>query len=89
MKPIRFTTHAEEKFAALAEHGCNLTKDQVIATLTFPQVVTVGYKNRIVAQSPLDSRHVLRVVYEERDNEVVVVTFYPGRRSYYESPIQP
>jgi len=28
--------------------------------------------------------HVLRVVYEEKDNEIVVVTFYPARRERYE-----
>jgi hypothetical protein len=32
MKPIRFTSHAEEKFAILFAHGCQVTREQVVKT---------------------------------------------------------
>ena len=38
--------------------------------------------NRVIAQIDVDERHVLRVVFEEND-EILVVTLYPGRRGRY------
>jgi len=87
IKPIRFTSHANEKFLILARHGCHVERSQVLAILAQPDVVTQGHRGRRVAQGPLDQRHVLRVVFEEHENEFVVVTFFPARRDRYESQV--
>jgi hypothetical protein len=50
-----------------------------------PAKVEGGYKGRKVAQRAITERHVLRVIYEEEQEEIRVVTFYPGRRSRYEA----
>lgn len=36
MKPVRFTSHADEKFGILAAHGCVVTRAQVLETLNQP-----------------------------------------------------
>ena len=40
-----------------------------------------GYKGRKVAQKAISATHALRVVFEERSNEIEVITFYPVRRN--------
>jgi len=50
-----------------------------------PEKVEAGYQGRKVAQRGITERHVLRVIYEEGSEDIRVVTFYPGKRSRYES----
>ncbi|MBO8183274.1 MAG: DUF4258 domain-containing protein [Archaeoglobus sp.] len=61
-----------------------IKRRRVIKTLEEPDSVKIGRKGRLIAQRVLDEEHLLRVVYEEKDNEVVVITFYPARRERYE-----
>lgn len=86
-KKIVYGDHAEEKFEILRRHGFVVSKRQVRATLRKPENVEEGFRGRKVAQRRITQRHVLRVIYEERQKEIMVVTFYPGRRSRYESSI--
>jgi len=87
MKRVRFTPHAQEKFVLLASYGCTVRRSQVLKVLSEPETVETGHRGRRVAQGPLDRHRVLRVVFEERENEIVVVTFYPGRGTRYEGSI--
>ena len=84
-KKIVYGSHAEEKFEILRRHGFVVSKRQVRATLQRPEKVEEGFRGRKIAQRRITEKHVLRVVYEERQKEIGVVTFYPGRRSRYES----
>jgi hypothetical protein len=86
-KKIVYGTHADEKFEILRRHGFVLTKRQVRETLRQPEKVDEGFRGRKVAQRKISEQHVLRVVYEEKQQEIIVVTFYPGRRSRYESSL--
>jgi len=43
-----------------------------------------GKKIRLVVQGMLDDKHVLRIVYEESQEEIKIITIYPGRRIRYE-----
>ena len=86
-KKIVYGTHAEEKFAILKRHGFLVSKRQVRETLRRPEKVDAGFRGRKVAQRKISEKHVLRVVYVEGQKEIGVVTFYPGRRSRYESSI--
>jgi len=56
----------------------------VIQTLRKPEKVSRGWKGRLVASCPINAEHVLRVIYEKRDEERMVVTFYPARSERYE-----
>ena len=86
-KKIVYGGHAEEKFEILRRHGFVVSKKQVRETLQRPEKVEEGFRGRKVAQRRISEKHVLQDVYEERQKEIGVVTFYPGRRSRYESSI--
>ena len=81
---IRFTSHAKDKFLILKKHGFYVSEEIVVDTVLNPDKVDIGKKGRLIAQKVIDEKHVLRVVYEEKNNEIVIVTFYPGRRKRYE-----
>lgn len=81
---ITYTSHVEVKFKILERHGKKFTKEQIEEVLRHPETVTRGYKNRHVAQKPINETHLLRVIYEKRDTKIMVVTFYPARRERYE-----
>jgi len=84
-KQIVYGDHAQEKFALLRRHGFVISKRQVRETVQKPEKVEAGYRGRTVAQRGITERHVLRVIYEEGPEDIRVVTFYPGKRSRYES----
>ena len=86
-KKIVYGNHAEEKFEILRRHGFLVSKKQVRETLRKPDKIEEGFRGRKIAQCKISEKHVLRVVYEEKQKEIGVVTFYPGRRSRYESSI--
>jgi len=81
---IHFTKHAEEKFDVLSKHGVKISKKKVIETVENPD--TVDYKRHplLIAQSSLGKYRVLRVVYENKKNYIIIITFYPGKKSQYE-----
>ncbi len=83
LKPIRFTHHAYEKMAIAARRGFIFYQDQIIDGLRHPNNVFQGNQDRSIIHFPLDSQHILRVIYEE-NGEIIVVTAYPARRSRYE-----
>jgi hypothetical protein len=83
-KPIRFTKHALRKLEDLAELGFAVTVEQVTDTVQNPDTVD-REASPPIAQKAISQRHVLRVVFVEEVDEIRVVTFYPGRRSRYES----
>jgi len=81
---IRFSKHAIEKFAVLLTHGVRVSRRKVVATIKEPEFVDYRRLPLLIAQTTLDARRVLRVVYREEENAILVVTFYPGRKSAYE-----
>lgn len=81
---ILFTKHALRKFSTLQRHGIQLTKTQVLNALRFPEKIDISRLPLYIAQITLDSKHVLRVVYKKEDNQKIIITFYPGRRTQYD-----
>jgi uncharacterized DUF497 family protein len=84
MKKIVFSRHAEYKIQVLIRHQVNVDKSLIEKIISKPGRVENGYKNRLIAQGQLDEYHVLRIVYEESEEEIKIITIYPGRRSRYE-----
>ncbi|MDH7476895.1 MAG: DUF4258 domain-containing protein [Candidatus Bathyarchaeota archaeon] len=80
-KHIQFTPHAEEKLKRLVK--LQVTKEKIIKAIEKPESLTAGYFGRKIAQSKLKHGPVLRVVYEEIDNKVLVITIYPAKRERY------
>jgi len=82
---IKFCRHAEAKFLILRSHGFPISKKQVFDVLKNAEKIEEGKGSRKISQKAIDDGHVLRVVHEKVDNIIVVITFYPGRRKYYEN----
>ncbi len=84
-RPVRLTSYVRSKFVFLREHGFPVQERDVVQTVRHPERVMRARLGRWVAQRALDERHLLRVVYEDVRQVGVVITFYPARRSRYES----
>ena len=81
-KPIKLSPHAKEKLKRLVQSG--ITEEKAIKTVQNPESLTAGYFGRKIAQSALTEELLLRVIYEETDNNILVVTIYPAKRRRYE-----
>jgi hypothetical protein len=81
---IRFSRHAEEKFTVLRMHGIRIARQKVIATVRAPDSTDYRRLPLLIAQSTFDARRVLRVVYRKEGDAILIITFYPGRKSEYE-----
>lgn len=85
MEPrINFTKHAKEKFAILKRHGFVVSKKFVLDTVKNPDFVDYSRWPLKIAQSDFDKMRVFRVVYKQSDEETIIITFYPGRKTQYE-----
>jgi uncharacterized DUF497 family protein len=84
MKKIVFSLHYINKIQILSNHQIFVDEKLITKIITKPDRIEKGYKNRLVAQGVLDDKHVLRIVYEESNDEIKIITIYPGRRSRYE-----
>jgi len=81
---IRFTKHAIDKFAILRRHGLIILKEKVIGTVEKPNFLDYSRFPLLIAQSDFDRNRVLRVVYKIVRQTMVIITFYPGKKSQYE-----
>ncbi len=81
---IRFTKHAREKFAVLRRHGFVVARKRVVEALRNPERIDTNRLPLLIAQCTLTAAHVLRIVYREERDIIIVITFYPGRKSQYE-----
>ena len=71
-KKVVFTLHAEDKLKRLMKIG--VTKEKVLKIIENPVKVVNGYYGRKIAQGLLSEDLILRIVYEESEGEIVVVT---------------
>lgn len=82
---IIFTKHARKKFEILKSHKFLVSREQVLKVLVEPDFVdSYSREPLFVAQRGLDKTRVLRVIYRKEGKNVIVITFYPGRKSQYE-----
>ena len=84
MPNVRYTKHAVEKFEILKRHGFEVTREQVVKTVSEPDKLIPETSNRYIAQKRISKSHVLRVVYRHEGKHKVIITFYPGRKERYE-----
>ena len=85
---VVFTSHARQKILILRRHNCTISEEEVKKTIEGPDSVKEGRNNRMIAQRAIDEEHLLRVIYEKRRDDIVIVTFYPARRERYENQLQ-
>ncbi len=83
-RPIRITDHALRRLEREREMGFDVDEDLARAILMRPNQVLPARDSRMFAQSPIDDRHLLRVLFEEEDAGLVIITAYIGSRKQYE-----
>jgi hypothetical protein len=81
-RTINLSPHAKEKLKRLRQSG--VTEEKVVKTVHDPEKLSPGFFGRKIAQSSLSGELMLRVVYEEMDNSILVVTMYPAKKGRYE-----
>lgn len=81
---IEFIPHAIRKFKLLARYGFYIEEEKVIEIVKNPERTITGKKGRKIAQGKISDDHILRVVFEEKEGNIEVITFYPARRRRYE-----
>ncbi len=86
-KKIIFSHHAQLKFRVLRQHGIYFTKTQIENTVNNPDIVFEAEKSRKIAQKALDAKRVIRVIFEVKNGSIIIITFYPARRSRYENKL--
>ena len=84
MKNIVFSNHSIDKIEILKKHQIFVDKEFIMDTVKHPDSVHTGYKGRIIAQKLLDENHIIRVIYETQNEDIKIITMYPGRKSRYE-----
>lgn len=82
---IEFTKHALRKKETLQELGWSITLESVKTTVEKPDFLGKTKKNQSAALKSLDENHSLRVVYEVRNDIIMVITFYITRKGRYET----
>lgn len=81
---IIFTKHANEKFEILKKYSAFIARQKVIEILEHPEQRDYSRNPLIIAQGTLNQSHVVRIVYRIDQGKIVIITFYPGRKSQYE-----
>lgn len=82
---IAFTKHAEKKFKELPLLNITVKKADIIKAIKNPDYIDVeSDKPKIIVHGPLNSKHIVRVVYKQESGIITVITFYPARRKRYE-----
>jgi hypothetical protein len=84
MKEINFSLHSLMKINLLSKHGFKIDPNLISQVIENPESVEIGKYGRLITQKKLDENHVLRVIYEEVENFVTVITVFPGRTKRYE-----
>lgn len=81
----RITDHALRELQEERERGFDVDEDLAKSTLMHPAQIVPGRSGRSFAQSPTDDRHLLRVLFEEENGGLVIITVYVGARRQYET----
>jgi hypothetical protein len=66
----------------MKRYGFEIRRRLVINAILDPEYVKER-NNQFFATKVIDSNHALRVVYENRKDYLLVITFYPVRRERY------
>ncbi len=81
---FHFTKHAQHKLRKVKQAGFSVSENKVEQTIINPIKVENREDGTYIATTLLDKTHVLRVVYRQENDIIIVITFYPGRRKVYE-----
>lgn len=81
---IIFSDHVISKIEILKKHGIEIDRKFIELIVSDPEKLEDGYKNRLIAQRKLDKDHILRVIYEKNNDDILIITVFPGRSNRYD-----
>lgn len=84
---IIYTKHALKRLAEFVKQGLEISKKKVIHAIKYPEHLDKeSDAPRLIASTPIGSRHILRVVFKMEDGIITISTLYPAKRGrYYET----
>jgi len=74
--------HAHEKFEFLRGYGFQVDEGVVGQAIASP-VRLDGRGDQLLALKPINQEYTIRVVYEEVNDNIVVIAFYPVKRERF------
>lgn len=84
---IIYTKHALEKFRVLEDLDWKITRDKLKETLQKPKWSGVSRHGQETAMSLVNTKHIIRVIFNREDDTIKVITFHIARRGKYESTL--
>lgn len=85
---IIYTKHAIDKFVELKRLGWKINKLQIKKVLQKPRWVGVSKHGEKTAMSLIGPNHILRIVFNIKDDIIKVITFHIAKRGRYESTLR-
>ena len=82
--PVKFTDHALDRLRQERQRGFDVDKALAAEILRHPHQLVSARDGRMFAQSPVDEQHLLRVLFEEEGDGLVIITVYIGAWRQYE-----
>ena len=80
----RYTKHALLKINLLKQYRFVISKAFIEDIIVHPKKREHKADGTYIAMAGYDDTHVLRVVYREEHDTIVIITLYPGRTKSYE-----
>ena len=80
-KRVVVKAHARERLER--EKVYNVNEEVLIEIVRKPDEVASGKRNRYIGHKVLDENYILRVIYEEFEDEIQIVTFYRAKKKRY------
>ncbi len=85
---IIYTKHAIDNFVELKRLGWKINKLQIKKVLQKPKWRGTSKHGQETVMGMVGSNHIMRVVFNRRDDIIKIITFHIARRGRYESTLR-
>jgi len=83
LREIIFRNHVSDKIDIFKELGWDISFNQIKNTVNNPDLTGKTKQNQPTAITFLNQKHILRVVYEIRNDIIEVITIHISRKGRY------
>ena len=80
-KRVIVRAHARNRLER--EKAYKVSEETLIEIVKRPDEIVSGKGSRVMAHKVLDELYILRVVYEEFESEIHIITFYRAKKKRY------
>ena len=84
---IIYTKHALKRLSEFVKQGLSISRKKIIYTIKNPEHLDKeSDAPKLIASTPINSKHIFRVVFKMEDDIITIITLYPARKGrYYEA----